>query len=52
VERESAAEAIEWPEPDPKRWPDEKCRCGGVAKHNGFPGEYWCADCDTGYAYL
>lgn len=50
VRRKRKAE-FEWPEADPERYPDEPCRCGGVAKHNGFAGEYYCSKCKAGYAY-
>ena len=40
---------FDWPEPDPEKYPDQKCECGGVAKHNGFPGEYWCESCESGF---
>lgn len=42
-------EGFEWPKPDPEKYPDQECECGGVAKNTGFPGEYWCDDCGTGF---
>jgi len=39
----------DWPKPNTEAYPDHLCECGGVAKHNGFPGEYWCEACDSGF---
>jgi hypothetical protein len=45
-------EGFFWPDPDPEKYPDQKCSCGGTAKHNGFPGEYSCEDCGESYVNL
>ena len=47
--RKDPFKGFKWPEPDKERYPGQPCECGGVAKHNGFQGEYWCSKCNSGF---